>query len=98
MARILFYGTVAWLFWMLPGQAADERPQRRVVTREIESSVDHNHCTTRQFQHMSFKHGGAWFVFYSDGKDYVYQTSSDEGQTWQRGRRLCVGLRRFDKS
>jgi hypothetical protein len=55
------------------------------VVREIESSVDHNHCTTRQFQHMCFKHGGTWFVFYSDGKDFVFQTSVDEGRSWERG-------------
>lgn len=54
------------------------------VTRQIESGVDHNHCTTRQFQHMSFRHQGIWFVFYSDGKDYRYQTSADSGETWRR--------------
>lgn len=54
------------------------------VIREIESAVDHNHCTTRQFQHMSFHHEGVWFVFYSDGKDFRYQTSADGGKSWQR--------------
>lgn len=54
------------------------------VIREIESAVDHNHCTTRQFQHMSFHHDGVWFVFYSDGKDFRYQTSADGGKSWQR--------------
>lgn len=54
------------------------------IIREIESSVDHNHCTTRQFQHMSFHHEGVWFVFYSDGRDYQYQTSADWGRTWRR--------------
>jgi len=54
------------------------------VICEIESAVDHNHCTTRQFQHMSFHHDGVWFVFYSDGKDFQYQTSADGGKSWQR--------------
>lgn len=69
------------VLWLLCTTAALSQP----ITREIESSVDHNHCTTRQFQHMSFKHDGVWFVFYSDGKDFVYQTSSDGGRTWRRG-------------
>ncbi len=55
------------------------------VVREIESSVDHNHCTTRQFQHKTFLHEGVWFVFYSDGSDFMYQTSYDDGDTWERG-------------
>ena len=55
------------------------------VIRQLESSVDHNHCTTRQFQHMSFRHEGVWFVFYSDGQDFRYQTSADGGQSWRRG-------------
>ncbi len=62
-------------------------PLAQAVTRRIESGVDHNHCTTRQFQHMSFWHQGVWFVFYSDGKDYRYQTSADSGQTWRRADR-----------
>jgi len=59
-------------------------PTSRVTTREIESFIDHNHCTTRQFQHMSFVHQGVWFVFYSDGKHFRYQTSDDRGKTWRR--------------
>lgn len=55
-----------------------------VVIREIESLVDHNHCTTRQFQHKTFYHDGVWFAFYSDGAMFWYQTSSDSGETWQR--------------
>ena len=55
-----------------------------VNVREIEPSVDHYHCTTRQFQHKTFVHDGVWFVFYSDGKDFVYQTSDDAGKTWRR--------------
>ena len=55
-----------------------------VTTREIEPSVDHNHCTTRQFQHMVFRHEGTWTVFYSDGRDLVCQTSTDGGVTWRR--------------
>lgn len=54
-----------------------------VLIREINSAVDHNHCTTRQFQHMTFFHEGVWFVFYSDGTDFCYQTSDDMGETWQ---------------
>ena len=57
-----------------------------VVIREINSSVDHNHCTTRQFQHKTFFHEGVWFVFYSDGADFYYQTSNDMGETWQLAR------------
>jgi len=57
-----------------------------VNVREIEPSVDHYHCTTRQFQHKTFVHDGVWFVFYSDGEDFVYQTSDDAGRTWQPGR------------
>jgi len=53
-----------------------------VTTRQINPSVDHNHCTTRQFQHKTFNHEGVWFVFYSDGKDFRYQTSTDYGNTW----------------
>lgn len=33
---------------------------------------------------MSLHHDGVWFVFYSDGKDFQYQTSVDSGQSWQR--------------
>ncbi len=54
------------------------------IIREIESSVDHNHCTTRQFQHMTFCHEGIWFVFYSDGRDFRYQSSDDQGRSWKR--------------
>ena len=32
------------------------------IIREIEPSVDHSHCTTRQFQHKTFYHEGVWFV------------------------------------
>ena len=52
------------------------------TVREIEASVDHNHCTTRQFQHKTFYHEGVWFVFYSDGADFRYQTSDDGGHAW----------------
>lgn len=57
---------------------------RGVTIREIDGPIDHNHCTTRQFQHMTFYHEGVWFVFYSDGRDFRYQTSDDAGQTWRR--------------
>jgi len=53
-----------------------------LTRRQINPSVDHNHCTTRQFQHMTFYHEGVWFAFYSDGKDFRYQTSDDSGETW----------------
>jgi hypothetical protein len=59
-------------------------PTLRVTTREIEAAVDHNHCTTRQFQHMAFMHEGVWFVFYSDGQHFQYQTFGDWGRTWRR--------------
>ena len=55
-----------------------------VTTHKVDGPIDHNHCTTRQFQHMSFQHEGVWFVFYSDGKDFRYQTSADFGRTWKR--------------
>jgi hypothetical protein len=61
-------------------------PAHGQIIREIEPSVDHNHCTTRQFQHKTFYHEGVWFVFYSDGADLWYQTSSDSGRTWQRAK------------
>ena len=56
----------------------------QVTIREVDAPVDHNHCTTRQFQHQSFCHEDVWFVFYSDGRDFRYQTSDDLGRTWQR--------------
>ena len=55
-----------------------------VNTCQIDSPIDHNHCTTRQFQHMTFCHEGTWFVFYGDGKDFRCQTSVDAGKTWER--------------
>ncbi|HEC03259.1 MAG TPA: hypothetical protein ENI81_06940 [Phycisphaerales bacterium] len=58
-----------------------------VTTRQINASVDHNHCTTRQFQHMTFHHQDVWFVFYSDGRDFRYQTSNDHGETWHLAER-----------
>jgi len=59
-------------------------PASEAIIREIEAAVDHSHCTTRQFQHKTFHHEGIWFVFYSDGRDFRYQTSEDGGRTWQR--------------
>jgi len=59
-------------------------PTSEVIIREIEPAVDHNHCTTRQFQHKTCHHEGVWFVFYSDGRNFWYQTSGDSGKTWQR--------------
>ena len=78
------------LCWNLIGTAllsasqGQAEPKANVSICEIESSVDHNHCTTRQFQHMTFYHEGVWFVFYSDGKEFWYQTSQDDGRTWRR--------------
>ncbi len=65
-----------------------QRPAAKgnVTIHQIDGPVDHNHCTTRQFQHQSFCHQGVWFVFYSDGKDFQYQTSDDGGKTWQRAK------------
>ena len=65
---------------------AEEAPMSDpdVIIREIEASVDHNHCTTRQFQHKTFCYEGVWFAFYSDGADFRYQTSVDSGRTWAR--------------
>jgi hypothetical protein len=54
------------------------------VIREIESAVDHNHCTTRQFQRMSFRHCRVWLVFYGDAESSQYQTSADDGKSWHR--------------
>ena len=66
-------------------------PPGRPAIREIEAAVDHNHCTTRQFQHMAFHHEGVWFVFYSDGAHFQYQTSDDGGRTWRRAREPVAG-------
>ena len=55
----------------------------KVNIRQVDGPIDHNHCTTRQFQHMTFCHEGVWFVFYSDSKDFRYQTSDDSGKTWE---------------
>jgi len=57
---------------------------------QVDGPIDHNHCTTRQFQHMTFRHDGVWFIFYSDGKDFRYQTSVDDGQTWQRAKQAVA--------
>jgi hypothetical protein len=35
---------------------------------------------------MCFCHDGVWFVFYSDGENFRYQTSDDGGRTWQAGK------------
>ena len=70
-------------FFVLAGEPRSSATAEPVI-REIESAVDHNHCTTRQFQHMCIYHRGVWFVFYSDGENFLYQTSADGGKTWQR--------------
>jgi len=85
--RRVIWVVVCWnVTWItaLNGSQGYGHPEATVQVREIESSVDHNHCTTRQFQHKTFYHEGVWFVFYSDGKDFWYQTSQDGGRTWQR--------------
>ena len=69
-----------------PQGVEETSPSSEMIIREIESAVDHNHCTTRQFQHKTFCHEGVWFVFYSDGKHCWVQTSDDWGKTWQRAK------------
>ncbi|MBL7044284.1 MAG: exo-alpha-sialidase [Pirellulaceae bacterium] len=81
-ARRLCFALLATVLAIEPKTGVAAEP----VIREIEPAVDHNHCTTRQFQHMCFDHDGVWFVFYSDGKDFRYQTSADGGKTWQRAK------------
>ena len=88
-------GRTAWLglyallsFGSADGQVAS--PAGPTV-RQVEAAVDHNHCTTRQFQHKTFCHKGVWFVFYSDGKDFRYQTSDDGGGTWRRAKEPVDG-------
>ena len=71
---------------MLSGGQEQNMHTANVLNSEINSAVDHNHCTTRQFQHKTFYHAGVWFVFYSDGKDFWYQTSVDSGKTWHRAK------------
>lgn len=85
--RNLISLTICWnLIWItsLNGSQTQCEYKSEVLIREIESSVDHNHCTTRQFQHKTFYHKGVWFVFYSDGRDFWYQTSENSGRTWRR--------------
>lgn len=68
-----------------PGLSEEQQGRNATVNIcQIDGPIDHNHCTTRQFQHMTFCHEGTWFVFYSDGKGFQYQTSVDNGKTWQR--------------
>jgi len=55
-------------------------PSSEVNTREIEPSVDHNHCTTRQFQHKTFCHEGVWLVFYSDSDGHEGQRHAYGGR------------------
>jgi hypothetical protein len=80
--RNLTVSALIWAVLLLPALVG--APAAGVVIRQIESSVDHNHCTTRQFQHQTFSHDGVWFVFYSDGRDYRFQTSDDGGRSWRR--------------
>ncbi len=79
-AMILYWNLM--LAIVLGAPQEPNTPTPGVCIREINSSVDHNHCTTRQFQHMTFYHEGIWFVFYSDGKYFRYQTSDDSGKNW----------------
>lgn len=67
---------------LIPGFALTVKAASPTI-RQLEAAVDHNHCTTRQFQHMSFRHEGVWFVFYSDGRNFRYQTSANGGQSWR---------------
>ncbi|MFC1634430.1 hypothetical protein ACFL5Z_06270 [Planctomycetota bacterium] len=83
LIRLILCWNLMWIT-SLNGSQEQDAPEAEVLIREIESSVDHNHCTTRQFQHKTFYHEGVWFVFYSDGEDFWYQTSQDGGRTWRR--------------
>ena len=87
VSRNVIRGILCWNLIgtaLLSASQGQAEPKTNVSICEIESSVDHNHCTTRQFQHMTFCHEGVWFVFYSDGKDFWYQTSQDDGRIWRR--------------
>lgn len=90
MTRLVLVGLTALLaLCVRSGSASAGReaaPAAGPTVREIEPAVDHNHCTTRQFQHQTFCHRGVWFVFYSDGKHFRYQTSADSGGTWRRAK------------
>jgi len=71
----------------IPCLSEDHRVRNtKVNICQIDGPIGHNHCTTRQFQHMTFCHEGVWFVFYSDGKDFRHQTSVDDGKTWERAK------------
>ena len=86
MPQIILLSVILGLLLLIQSTLVQEQSAlaSEPAIREIESSVDHNHCTTRQFQHKTFYHEGVWFVFYSDGVDFWYQTSHDWGRTWQR--------------
>ena len=88
MRRSLRLGVLLGLFLhpLLASAETPPMPASDVTIRELEAAIDHNHCTTRQFQHQTFCHQGVWFVFYSDGKVFRYQTSDDAGKTWRRAR------------
>ena len=81
--RVILCWNLMWTASLSASQGQVGR-KANVSICEIESWVNHNHCTTRQFQHMTFYHEGVWFVFYSDGKEFWYQTSQDDGRTWRR--------------
>ena len=85
--RALLILIVLWTVGVTAVFAAEFATQHAagVTIRQIDGPIDHTHCTTRQFQHMSFHEQGVWFVFYSDGKQFRYQTCRDSGITWQRG-------------
>jgi hypothetical protein len=68
----------------LEGAQFSKSASSEVIIRELETTVDHNHSTTRQFQHMVFALNDTWFVFYSDGKNFRYQTSDRMDGNWIR--------------
>ena len=77
------YLTLLLIVAATPCLSGEQQGRKAEVNiRQIDGPIDHNHCTTRQFQHMSFCHEGTWFVFYSDGRDFRYQTSIDGGTSW----------------
>lgn len=78
--------TVSMVGVSLTRAVSGQEAVAQVSVSEIDGPIDHNHCTTRQFQHMSFQYEGIWFVFYSDGKYFQYQTSDDGGKSWAKAK------------
>lgn len=91
---------VCWnLMWTTSfiGSQIQGKSDAEVLTREIESSVDDNHCTTRQFQHMTFYHEGVWFA--TDQTPYDLMITYGIQKHVGRDKRERTGVlyaRRFD--